>query len=66
MNRFEKAVIALTAAMRNAEKEATRLEITSPQFASEARIKADGLADALTIINSLSDLSVILYRMESK
>lgn len=60
MTRFEKAVSALKEAQRDAEKEATRLEITQPDLAAEARVRADGLADARSIIEGLSGLSKTL------
>lgn len=63
MNRFEKAVAAIKDAQRDAEKEATRLEIVSPGMAKEARVRADGLADARRIIEGLEGLSSTLAAM---
>ncbi|MBA3050501.1 MAG: hypothetical protein KKE42_10945 [Alphaproteobacteria bacterium] len=60
MTRFEKALDALRSAQRDAEKEATRLEITQPEIAAEARVRADGLADARRIIEGLEGLNATL------
>lgn len=63
MTRFDKALAAMNSAQRDAEKEATRLEITQPELAAEARERADGLADARQIIEGLSDLQKTLAAM---
>ena len=65
MSRFETALAALRDAQKDAEKEATRFEITNsvPELAAEARNRADGLADARRIIEGLSDLQRTLAAM---
>lgn len=56
MSGFERALKAIREAQRDAEKEATLLEITQPGLSGEARDRADGLADARRIIEGLDDL----------
>lgn len=63
MTRFKRAVDAIRQAQRDAEKEATRLEITQPDLAAEARVRADGLADARNLIESLATLQAALNSM---
>ena len=65
MSKFDRACSALKAAQRDAEKEATRLEITQPALSQEARERADGLADALQVINSLADLQEVIARLSA-
>lgn len=65
MSGFDRAVSALREAQRDAEKEATRLEITEPDLAKEARTRADGLADARRIIEGLSDLRKTLVALDA-
>lgn len=64
MSGFERALTAIREAQRDAEKEATRLEITQPDLAVEARTRADGLADARRIIEGLDDLRKTLAAMD--
>jgi hypothetical protein len=64
--RFEKALAAVKSARRDAEKEATRLEITQPELAAEARERANSLSDARTIMSRISDLSITLAAMENE
>lgn len=63
MSRFERAIRAIREAQRDAEKEATRLEITQPALAAEARGRADGLSDARRIIEGMDGLQAVLANL---
>jgi hypothetical protein len=63
--RYQRALHALREAQRDAEKEATRLEISQPGLATGARTRADGLADARRIVEGLEALAATIITMSS-
>lgn len=63
--RFDTMLLAIREAQRDAEKEATRLEITQPDLADEARTRADGLTDARNVIETIGGLAKTLAALQS-
>ena len=62
--RFDAALTALRKVQRDAEKEATRLELTQPDLAQEARVRADGLADARRLLEASAEVAKVIATLQ--